>query len=197
MRIAPAAGHAASSASRTSSRARPSERDVVVEILARATPGSAAGGGLLGVCRAAAPAAAFGAARGTTASRGTTTSRAATGSATRTAAAAEHLQLVADDLGRVTLVALLVLPFAGAQAPFDIDLRALAQIFAGDLGEAPEERHAMPLGALLLLAALLIPPALAGGDAQVGDRRARGHGAGLGVSAEVANQNHFVDAARH
>src|SRR5580658_585578 len=191
MRIAPAAGHAARSASRTSSRARPSERDVVVEILARATPGSAAGGGLLGVCRGAAPAAAFGAARSTT------TSRAATGSATRTAAAAEHLQLVADDLGRVTLVALLVLPFAGAQAPFDIDLRALAQIFAGDLGEAPEERHAMPLGALLLLAALLIPPALAGGDAQVGDRRARGHGAGLGVGAEVANQNHFVDAARH
>src|SRR4029077_1827779 len=87
----------------------------------------------------------------------------------RPAAAAEHLHLVADDLGGVALVALLVLPLARAQTAFDVNLRALAQVLGGDLRQAPEKRHAMPLGALLLLPAGLVAPALAGGDAQVGD----------------------------
>src|SRR5919109_1003892 len=74
----------------------------------------------------------------------------------RPAATPEHLQVIPDDLGRVALVALLVLPLAGAQAPLDVDLRALAQVLAGDLREAAEQRHPMPLGALLLLAGLLV-----------------------------------------
>src|SRR5258708_8878205 len=45
------------------------------------------------------------------------------------AAAAEHLQIVADHLGRVALVPLLVLPLARAHAPLDVHLRALAQLF--------------------------------------------------------------------
>src|SRR5579863_860207 len=83
------------------------------------------------------------------------------------ATAAEHLQLVADDLGRVTVIPLLVLPLARAQAALDIHLRSLLQVLGGDLCQASEERHAVPLGALLLLAALLVAPALAGRNPQV------------------------------
>ncbi len=39
--------------------------------------------------------------------------------------AAEHLHAVGDDFGRIALLAFLVLPFARAQRPFDVDLRAL------------------------------------------------------------------------
>src|SRR5215472_14705662 len=134
-----------------------SKRNIVVELLAARAPAATR---LLGVGRR----------------RPRRDGRARGGPGRGTGAAAEHLQLVADDLGRVALVALLVLPLARPQAPFDVDLRALAQIFAGDLGQAAEERDAVPLGALLLLAGLLIAPALAGRDAQVGHRRARGHG---------------------
>ena len=56
---------------------------------------------------------------------------AATHATARTAAApAEHLHLVGDDLGRVAVAAFLVLPLARAQRAFDVDLRALAQVFA-------------------------------------------------------------------
>src|SRR5207248_5480671 len=91
------------------------------------------------------------------------------------AAAAEHLQIVADDLGRIALVSLLILPLARVQAPLDVDLRALAQVLARDLREPPEERHAMPLGALLLLAGLLVPQAFARRHAPVRDRASGGH----------------------
>src|SRR5262249_60466811 len=99
--------------------------------------------------------------------------------------------------GGLASVALLVLPLAGAQATFNVDLRAFAQVFAGDLGEPTEERHAVPLGALLLFARLLVAPALAGGDPQVRHRGARRHRASLGVRAQVTDENDFVDTARH
>src|SRR5256885_6821866 len=105
--------------------------------------------------------------------------------------------VIADDLGRVALVPLLVLPLARAQASLDVDLRALAQVLAGDFRQAPEERHAVPFGPLLLLTGLLVAPALTRRDAQVGHGRAGGHGAGLGIGSQVANENHFVDATRH
>src|ERR1700719_5205295 len=106
-----------------------------------------------------------------------------------TAAAPEHLQLVTEDLGRVARVALLVLPLAGAQAPLDVDLRALAQVFTGDFGQPAKERDPVPLGTLLLLAALLVAPALARRDAQIRHRGAGGHGARLWIRAQVANEN--------
>src|SRR5881227_3441091 len=112
-------------------------------------------------------------------------------------ATAEHLQIVADDLGRIALVSLLILPLARAQAPLDVDLRALAQVLARDLREPPEERHAMPLGALLLLAGLLVPPAFAGRHAQVRDRGSGGHRAGLGIGPQVSNDDDLIDATRH
>src|SRR5882672_11253735 len=166
------------------------ERNVVVEIVA--APGTACG--LLGLGRSA------GARTGTPPTRaGTPTGRPAGArrAGRPTAPAPEHLQLVTDDLGRVAIVALLVLPFARAQASLDVDLRALAQVLAGDLCQAPEERHAVPFGALLLLTGLLVAPAFAGRDAQVRHGRAGGHGASLGVGPQVAYENDLVDATRH
>src|SRR6266850_7506005 len=56
-----------------------------------------------------------------------------------TGARAEHLHGVGDDLGRVAVLAFLVLPLPRAQAALDVDLRAFLQVFPGDLGEAPAE----------------------------------------------------------
>src|SRR5215467_4423705 len=108
-------------------------------------------------------------------------------------AAAEHLHALGDDLGRVALLAFLVLPLARAQRALDVDLRALLQVLARDLGEAVEEHHAMPLGALLLLAARLVLPLVGGRDRDVGDRAALGGVAGLRIAPEVAYDDDLVD----
>src|SRR4029079_5855181 len=80
-----------------------------------------------------------------------------TASAARTA---EHLHLVRDDVGRVALDAVLVGVLVRAQRAFDVHLPALLEIFAGDLAELAEQHDAVPLGALLVLAGLLVLPAL-------------------------------------
>src|SRR5687768_17255937 len=85
-------------------------------------------------------------------------------------APAEHLHHVGADLRRIAVLAVLVLPLARAQAAFDIHLRALLEVLAGDGGEAPEESDAMPLGGLLHLAAGLVLPFVGRGDADIGDR---------------------------
>src|SRR5258706_15920107 len=85
------------------------------------------------------------------------------------AAAAQKLHAIGYDLSGIFLLPLLVLPFSGSDAAFNIDRRAFLQIFAGDFREFSEERNAMPLGMLLLLAALIFPD-LGGCDANVGHR---------------------------
>src|SRR5690606_31942505 len=65
--------------------------------------------------------------------------------------AIQHLQLARDDLGGVTVGAVLGLPLPGAQTALNVYLRALAQVLASDLGQAVEKHHVVPLGALLHL----------------------------------------------
>src|SRR3990172_5929783 len=110
----------------------------------------------------------------------------------RPLAPAKHLHRVGDDLGRVAVMALLVLPLAGADAALDVDLRALLQVLAGDLRQAPEERDAVPLGRLLLLAARLVLPAIGGRDADIRHALAARQIASLGVGPEGSHQDHFV-----
>src|SRR5688500_5007209 len=98
-------------------------------------------------------------------------------------ATSEHLHRVRADLGAVAVLALLVLPLAGAQAAFDVDLRAFLQVFARDLRQTPEEGDAMPLGRLLHLTARLVLPLVGSLDADVGDRIAARRVAGLRVRA--------------
>src|SRR5690606_21638110 len=110
---------------------------------------------------------------------------------------AEHLHLARDDLGGVAILAVLVLPLASAQRSLDVDLRAFAQVLARDLAELVEQHDRVPLGALLLIASLAILPLLARREADVRDRFARWHGAGVGIGAEMADQNDLVDSAAH
>jgi hypothetical protein len=114
----------------------------------------------------------------------------------RATATVEHLHLVADYLCGVAILPGLVLPFAGADRAFNIDLGALAQVLAGNLCQFVEEHHTVPLGALLRLAGLFVFPGLGGGETYIGHGAARGHESGLRISAEIAYQDHFVDATR-
>src|SRR5688572_15912899 len=176
---------------------RTSERDVVVEVaaalVATTTAATAARGrALVVVVRRVVLLAAAATAASTTAAV-----VAPTATAHAAAARVEHLHLVGDDFGGVAVVALFVLPLAGAQRPFDVHLRALLQVLAGDFTQASEQRHVVPLGAFLVLAGLLVLPVFAGGHANVGDRHPRGHGPGFRVCAQVADQDDFVDPPRH
>ena len=66
------------------------------------------------------------------------------------------------DLGGVTLLPLLVLPFARLERTLEIDLGALLQILLGDSREILiEDDHTMPFGLLAALAGRLVTPALA------------------------------------
>ena len=65
--------------------------------------------------------------------------------------AVEHLHFADDDLGRVAVLALLVLPFASLQLPFDVNLRSLVQVLADHLGKAAPGNALDPLCPLLLL----------------------------------------------
>src|SRR6267142_3086374 len=85
-------------------------------------------------------------------------------------ARAQHLHDVAANLGAVAVLPLLVLPLARAQASLDVDLRALLQVLARDLGQAAEKGDAVPLGRLLHLAARLVLPAIGRRDADISHR---------------------------
>src|SRR5262249_42712967 len=109
--------------------------------------------------------------------------------------AAEALQ---HDLGRIALLPLLVGPFARLQGTLNIELRALAQVFLGDLDEPLVEDHdAVPFGALAPLARGAVAPALRGREVQIGDPGAVIGRADLGVAAEIADEDDLVDAASH
>ena len=107
-------------------------------------------------------------------------------------AAAKQLHAIRDDLRRVFLDAVLVRVLARLQPALDVDGAPFLQEFAGDFRLAPEEHDAMPFGALLLLAALVLP-LLGGRDVEVGDGVAAGRVARLGIAAEIAEQDHLVD----
>src|SRR5690606_23930586 len=79
-----------------------------------------------------------------------------------------------------------------------VDLRALPQVLLGGLGEVVVENDdVVPLRLFLALTRTFVPPCLRRCDAQVDDRIARRHAADLGVSTQIPNQNHLVDAACH
>src|SRR3546814_17333595 len=78
--------------------------------------------------------------------------------------AAEALE---HDLGRIFVLARLVLPFAGLELPFQVDLRAFAQVRLGDLAEIlVEDDNAVPFVPPLAVAVAVFP-ALGRGAAPV------------------------------
>jgi hypothetical protein len=103
---------------RRSPQEQQSERNVVLEIVEAAT------------CRLCGR------------SRTAATADAATGiprrSLAHALAATQHLHAVAANLGRIAVLAFLVLPLAGTDGTLDVDLRTLFQVLATDLGLASE-----------------------------------------------------------
>lgn len=68
------------------------------------------------------------------------------GRAAHALAAAQHLHAVGTDVGGEFFDTVFIGVFTGAQAAFDIDLRAFAQVLADDLGQAAVKNHAVPFG---------------------------------------------------
>src|SRR5579863_7451361 len=116
-----------------------------------------------------------------------------TTAAARTATAAEHLHLVSDNFRRVALLAVLALVLARAQAAFDINRRALLQVFVHDLGQTAEERNAMPLGHFLEIAGLLVLVAVSGREPDVRDGVPARQITHFRIGAEIADENDLVD----
>jgi capsid portal protein len=79
--------------------------------------------------------------------------------------AVEHgqrsIEVTQDDFGGVFVVAVLVLPFAGFERAFDVDLRALLEKLLDDAHEAlVEHNDAVPFGLFLAFARSLVAPRL-------------------------------------
>src|SRR6185503_5655483 len=97
------------------------------------------------------------------------------------------------DLGGVPLVAVLVRPLVVVDGALEVHLLALRAVVADDLRGLAEDLDAMPLRALLLLA-VFARPALGRGEGEVGDGLTALGVPDLGIPAEVADQDHAVDA---
>ena len=100
--------------------------------------------------------------------------------------AAEHPHALGNDLRGVAVLAVLALPPAGLQAALEVDQGALLQELRGDLRDLAEQHHAVPFGAFLSLAVLVLP-GLVGGDRQIGDGGAFAGVAHVGVAPEVTD----------
>src|SRR5690606_19183123 len=168
---------------------RRSERDLVVEIVAPRR-------------RAAAGTAATPETAGRPAARAVIVSAREAAAPAAFTAAIQHGQLAAITLQNhfrgEFFDTVLVGPLAGLEGTLQIYLRALFQVLLGDLHEVlVEDHHAMPLGTFLALAGSLVPPGLRGRDGELADLFAGLHGTNFGVAAQIADQDDFVDAARH
>ena len=108
------------------------------------------------------------------------------------AAATQQIHRVGQNLGRITLVVVLIHPLAGAQTALDIELRALAHIAIHDIREAAPQRDRVPLGMLLRLVRRTVVQPLGRSQPDTGDLRAALERADFGVDAHVAHQNHLV-----
>src|SRR4029450_12997979 len=110
------------------------------------------------------------------------------------AATTEQRDAVGLDLGRVALVAVLVVPLAGLKTAFDVNLFTLREVFLKAFGGLAPEHDAVPLGLFLPLVVAVVPHLRC---CQI----QRGHGgaarcvAQLRVASEIAHENHFVHAA--
>src|SRR6185437_1179199 len=104
------------------------------------------------------------------------------------AASSEKNQIAGDNFGHIFfLSAGLIVPGAGLQAAFDIDLAALLQIFSGDLRQPLPEHNVVPLGAVLPLAALVLET-LVGGNGNFCHSCAAGRVFNFRVLAKIADE---------
>src|SRR5690606_11252455 len=112
------------------------------------------------------------------------------------AAAAEHDHLPHDDVGPVADVALVVLGLRVLEATLDVEAVALVYVLLDEVGQPIEERAAVPLGLLLLLAAAIGEGAICRGRelrhlASAGDRE------DLRLRTDVSDQHDLVEGPSH
>lgn len=110
--------------------------------------------------------------------------------------AAGQVTAVRDDVGGVALDAVAVGVLVVPQRALDVDLAAFLQVLARDLGQLPEQLHAVPLGALLAFAGLLVGPGFGRGDADRRDGCAGSHVAHVRVLAEIADEDRVSKYAK-
>jgi hypothetical protein len=122
---------------------------------------------------------------------------AASGGAFAAGFTAEQGEFVTKDLGLVLLfTAGLIVPGAGLDLSFDKKLGAFFDVVADDLGGALEADDIVPLGLVGPVALSVLLP-VGGGEREAGDGHAAGGGTNLGVFADVAEKEDFVDAFCH
>ena len=119
-----------------------------------------------------------------------------------TAAAIKHGERAVEALQHhfrgIAVLAVLALPFARLQLAFDVNLGALFQILLGHPAQPfVEDHHGVPLRLFATLAGRLVAPGFGRCNPQVGDRAAVLRAADLGILAEIANQDDFVDGSGH
>jgi len=117
---------------------------------------------------------------------------AAAAAAAALTAAPEERDLVGLDLPDLAVHTLFVRVLTAAQRALDVHRAALRQVLPAELRRLAPDADLVPLGALLPLT-FLVGPLLRRRDAQVGDRLAALRIAHLGVSAQVANEDHLID----
>src|SRR5712671_6853013 len=109
-----------------------------------------------------------------------------------------RIEALQHHLGAVALDIVLVGPLAGLQLAFEVSLGAFLEVLLRDLAQAfAEDHHPVPLGFFLAVPGRLVAPAFRGRHAQLHDRPAVLRATHLRILAEIADQNHLVDAACH
>jgi hypothetical protein len=117
--------------------------------------------------------------------------------ATVFAAAGEQGDVADDDFGAIDFFAgFFVVPTAGSQAAFGVELVALFDVVADDFSEFAVGGEIMPFGSVLPVT-LLVLVTLAGGDREVGYRLPTGQNFDFGIFAYVAEEDDFVYAFCH
>lgn len=79
-----------------------------------------------------------------------------------------------------------------AKAAFDVDLASLCEVVAGDFRKLVEADDAMPLGVVAVGSVRLLD-ASGRGKGELRDDVAAAGGVHLGITAEVADEDDFVD----
>src|SRR6478672_8403039 len=101
--------------------------------------------------------------------------------------------VVGGDVQRGSLLAVLALELAGAEAALDEDAIALAELFRGALCAIAEDAHPEPVGLLDPLTGLLVLGALVDRHAELRDRPAGRRVAHLRIAPEIADDHDLAE----
>src|SRR6266702_1065425 len=107
-------------------------------------------------------------------------------------ASTEHAKIVGDDFKTGAFLAFLILPFAGRDAAFDKDERALLQILLRDFRLFTPDHDLVPFGALLALA-IAVFVSFIGRERKIGHGLAATGVARFGIATQTADENDFID----